>query len=146
MPPAAAATALSLTAEEFGRLEELEAEEGDRPSQCFCATLCKRHRNEPACLVGAHKHVVLIVAVFWVMAPLLLLLLLLLSEEEKARLPRTGGPAVEFAELADSCDSLLSVLEINTPFSNLDACIDFVLHAFVYNPEHTVASECVSRL
>lgn len=120
-----------------------------RPSQCFWVTLCRRHRKEPACLVGAHKHVVftgkedeeVFFGTRWLSEVRALL------SEEKARFPLAG--AFVEAELDSwSEEEEFRVLEISTPLSNLEACI-LVLHIgvdFVYKPEQTVASEWESRL
>lgn len=75
----------------------------------------------------------------------------LLLSDENARFPLAGTFVFPPAELDSWSDEgeLLSVLEMSTPFSNLEACI-LVLHFgpvdFAYNPEQTVASECASRL
>ena len=136
-----------------GRLAELEAAAVEvdvgwicRPSQCFWVTLWRRHRKDPACLVGAHKQVVFTGDdVFFGMR----LVEVRALSEENARFPLAGVLFGEEAELDSWFEEVeLSVLEIRTPLSNLEACI-LVFHFgvdFAYNPEQTVASECVSRL
>jgi hypothetical protein len=133
-----------------GRLAELEAAAAEvdvgwicRPSQCFWVTLWRRHRKDPACLVGAHKQVVFTGDdVFFGMR----LAEVRALSEENARFPRAGAEA-ELDSWSEEVE--LSVLEIRTPLSNLEACIlvfHFGVPDFAYNPEQTVASECVSRL
>ena len=68
--------------------------------------------------------------------------------EENARFPLAGVLFGDEAELDSwSEEAELSVLEISTPLSNLEACI-LVFHfgVLAYKLEQTMASECVSRL